>query len=245
MGRSSKPRARRSRNALTRSRPHPKDHQFPGVFPFSRPPETKLVLFALAMCWEYSKDRLRLQMVLNTYPGTRVISTSWSQWTCGSMPHCECNFGERKGLRTLALRITEEKRNNPFAVITVTLDWNWLHVHYYDENYRLKNWFDWGINALLNAGATNILLPYDGGIRHEGYSCMANALLGVRLNAGFNISFVSKETNPLWVASNSEHIQEELAGFSGGDNAANTLNFLHPDTPFVLFTLPTASALSL
>ena len=176
MGRSSKPRARRRRNKLTRSRPHPEDHPFSGVFPFTDTPGTKLVLFALAMCWEHPKDRLRLQMVLNTYPATRVISTSWSQRTCGSMQHCECNFGDRKGLRTLGVRIKVEREEHPSAVITVALDWNWLHVHYYDENYRLHNWFDGGIKLLLDAGADKIMLPYDGGVRHEGYSCMANAL---------------------------------------------------------------------
>ena len=241
MGRSSRRRARKSGNKLTRSRPHPDDHPFSGVFPFTHTPATKLVLFALAMCWEYPKDRLRLQMVLNTYPATRVISTSWSKHTCGSMRHCEANFGDRKGLRDLGKRITEERSQHPNACITVALDWNWLHMRYYEENYRLHNWFDGGIKHLLDAGANKILLPYDGGVRHVGYSCMATALAKVRLHPGFDISFVGLAENPLWVASSSEHIQEELAGYSGGDNEANTRNFLHPKTPFVQFTLPTAS----
>ena len=240
MGRSSRRRARKSGNKLTRSRPHPDDHQFSGVFPFTHTPATKLVLFALAMCWEYPKDRLRLQMVLNTYPGTRVISTSWSKHTCGSMPHCEANFGDRKGLRDLGLRITEERSQHPIAVITIALDYNWLQVRYYEENYRIHNWFDGGIKNLLEAGANKILLPYDGGVRHVGYSCMANALSKVSRNAGFNISFVKLGDNPLWVASSSLHIQGELAGYLGGNNEANTRNFLHPETPFVLFTLATA-----
>jgi hypothetical protein len=132
------------------------------------------------------------------------------------------------------------KEKHPSAVITVALDWNWLHVRYYDSNYRLHNWFDGGIKLLLDAGADKIMLPYDGGVRHEGYSCMANALSKVRPNAGFNISFVKLGDNPLWVASSSLHIQGELAGYSGGDNEANTRNFLHPETPFVLFTSATA-----
>jgi hypothetical protein len=177
-------------------------------------------------------------MVLNNNPGTKLITVSWCEWTQGRMHHLDCNFGERKGIRKLANRIKAEKHEHPEAVITVTIDWNWLHKHYYTTNYGLHNWMAGGIKQILEAGADNILLPNDDGTRQEGHSCMAAALRSVRADAGFVFALVSHDKNPLWVASESVHIKNALAVIPGGDNEQNTKNWLHPEYPFVLFTLP-------
>ena len=142
------------------------------------------------------------------------------------MDHLDCAFNDRKGIRKLANRIKAEKHNYPEAVITVTIDWNWLHKHYNTTNYGLHNWMAGGIKQILEAGADNILLPNDDGTRHEGHSCMAAALRSVRADAGFVFALVSHDKNPLWVASNSVHIKNALTAIPGG-----------PEYPFVLFTL--------
>ena len=227
------------RNNKDRSRPHPNDQQILECYPFSQDrTHTHLVLFTLAMCWSCEKDRIRLQMVLNNIPSTKLITVSWSQWSQGRMDHLDCGFNDRKGIRKLANRIKAEKLNYPEATITVILDWNWLHKHYYFTNYGLHNWIAYGIKQILEAGADNIILPNDDGDRQEGSSCMAAALSSVSDDAGFAFTFVSHEKNPLWVASDSNHIKEALAKFRGGDNMQNTKDWLHPQNPFVLFTSP-------
>ena len=204
--------------------------------------ENTLVVFALAMSWDRERDKLRLQMLLNQRPCTRVVTFSDNLRGCGSMPHVHCTFSTQKGQKSIADRAQYEKKMNPGAPLIIVLDYYWLHQGYYCR-YGLNRWLQCGLLAVLQAGADRVLLPNDAGTKN---SARAQGAQGSALSAGLDAGrcplgvtwrYVAAEENPLWRGSDDDEIKEMLAKMPGGDNALATQQFLHPDRPFVEFTL--------
>lgn len=224
-----------------RGRPHKNDFDFPLSLHFTRGvrgdmDEPMLIVFALAMAWSNERDRLRLQMLLNSRPGTRIVTVSESEQVLGKrMPHFSCDFSTVRGHKSLATRISEERKLFPNAKIIATLDWYWLPIRYFGTRYG-KLWLESGMHCLLTAGADEVLLPFDNGDLHHGESDMVTMLAGKK-HANVQLEFVPLASNPVWTASSEKEIEEVLASFRGGDNAENTRKWLSSTTPFVRGTL--------
>jgi hypothetical protein len=192
-----------------------------------------MVLFALAMCWGFERDRIRLQMFLNSNPGAKIITVSENNHTLGSMPHLSSDFKTDRGHRKIAKRIKEERDRFPMTQIIVALDYYWLPIHYLGDRYG-KLWLESGVSRLLKAGADSVFLPYDDGALHEsrGESDMEKMLTGKR-HPDVQCNSVPLSSNPLWVASSEQEIRDFLATYPGGDNAETTRKWLSPTSPFV------------
>jgi hypothetical protein len=201
----------------------------------SRPEGTSLIVFALAMCWNNERDRVRLQMLLNSRPGTRIITVSENLHTVGNMIHFSCDFSTDRGHKSLAARVAEERVIYPNTKIIITLDYYWLPVHYFTRRYGML-WLQSGMYVLLKGGADEIILPNDDGDRHGGESGMLKMLLG-GCHPGVQLKFVTLESNPLWLSSNESEINTVLAESRGGDNATNTTDYLSSAHPFLSGTL--------
>jgi hypothetical protein len=235
-----------------RSKPHPKDHQFPvradavllpeGGTPTinrlsGRTTPTKMVVFALAMSWDNARDRIRLQMMQLCLPGTNAVTVSRCRYTKGNLPHAFCaDFSISRGWPTIANRIREEKVASPGARIVVVLDYYWCALRYYQRVYGML-WLHSGAHHFLqNNGADEVLLPFDSIRNHEDGSGMVSMLAGT-VHPQVKIEFVPGHANPLWVASNHADIADALAGIPGGDNSEQCRQWLHETTPFVRCTL--------
>jgi hypothetical protein len=236
-----KKKRKRPTNPLTHSRPHFADFAFPSSYP-SRSPKTtspNMILFALGMSWSRERDRIRLQMILNQKPGRRIITVSDCLHSAGRMRHVECEFNTVRGQKPIATRIETEREETPTARIIVFLDYYWLQAHYYTLRYGLK-WLEDGAHLLLNAGADEVVLPYDGGSGNLPSGSDMTTMLAGTYHPNINVKFSSLQDNILWLASNEEEIRTWLSendGGHGGDNGFQTEKCLHPKTPFVTVTL--------
>ena len=225
-----------------RSKPHPNDHQFktstlgPTINRLRNARTvTGTVVFALAMAFANSRDRLRLQMLQLSMPGTKVITVSENGHGLGNWPHMDCDFAVDRGHRTIAARIAAEKEALPGARIVVLVDHYWCELGYYEENYGML-WLATGAQRLLLAGAAEVLLPFDNGRNiPENRSGMAKMLAG-RVHPAIAVDFVAGPVNPLWVASENTLIEDALGKIRGGDNAEQTRQWLDAVRPFVRCT---------
>ena len=232
---------KRPPNPMARGRPHKADFRFPLSFSYTkgargRPSQIKLVVFALAMHWGSDRDRVRLQMLLNSRPGTKIITVSETGDTLGRRPHLDVDFSTDRGHRSIARRISEERQLFPGARILVVMDWYWLPVHYLGDRYGML-WIDTGVHRLLSGGADEVILPFDEGELHRGKSSCMYLMLDGKFHPDVNLEYVPLGHNPLWVASGEQEIEEVLAQFPGGTNQDNTRKWLSSETPFVSATL--------
>jgi hypothetical protein len=241
------------RVAPPRSKPHPKDHQFTvnaaevvrsgvGLPTINRMrnhliPCTTIVV-ALAMSWDCSRDRLRLQMMQLRTPGTKAITASDCKYTKGSLPHIDCIFSVDRGLRKVAVRIRAEKITAPQARVVVVLDHYWCEIRYYEEQYGMT-WLQNGAHTLLSSGADEVLLPFDNGANIPSTASGMIVMLGGLIHPDVTVGFAMGRSNPLWAASECEEIREVLGDIRGGDNTEQSRKWLDPDRPFVRCTLKT------
>ena len=232
----------RPKNSKSRSRPNKADFQFPLSFSFTKGARgvvgpINLVVFALAMHWGFRRNRVRLQMMQNLIPGTKIITVSESHDTVRpSLLHLDHDFSRDRGHRRIASRIAEERALYPGARILVVMDYYFLPVNYISERYG-DLWLDTGVHRLLCGGADEVILPYDDGEFHMGQSSCMAAMLDGNCHSDVKLDFVPLGHNPLWVATNSPEIEEFLASFHGGCNQEATSNYLKFETPFVSATL--------
>jgi hypothetical protein len=246
-------RKRKTSNYTTprpRSKPHPKDNQFKTniadvlhlgpVLPTvnrlrGQAAQCNTIVFALAMSWDCSRDRLRLQMWQLSEPGTRIITVSDCKHTKGRLPHIDCNFSTTRGCMTIASHIQIERKTAPQASVVVVLDHYWCEIRYYERKYG-QTWLQSGAHILLAGGADEVLLPFDMGVLIPSEASGMVKMLAGATDPNVDIHFVTGPRNPLWVASNREAIDDVLATIPGGDNAEQCRRWLHPTTPFVLCT---------
>jgi hypothetical protein len=221
----------------SRSRPHPRDHQFRGTYVHTRPyVDTSIVVFALAMAHNNPRDRRRLQTM--RYFGMQIVTVSENLHTCGNQSHVTCNFASRRGHQRLAGHIKTCKTTRPLARILVLLDYYWLPTHYYASNYGMR-WLETGAHSLLEAGADEVVLPFDNGERiSPGESDMAKMLSGACHENVF-LEFITCHANPLWRGTARAHEVGALDGVRGGSNEEQTRDWLDPERPFVKCTLRT------
>ena len=232
-----------------RSKPHPNDHQFkvsPAEIlnPGCRPTINRLrgarstpttIVFALAMGWDNGRDRLRLQMLQLSTHGTKIITVSENTHGLGGWPHLPCNFAVDRGHKSIAARVAAEKGATPSARIVVVLDHYWCELGYYEETYGLL-WLCGGASRFLKAGADEVLLPFDNGIKIPKSRSGMVKMLGKRVHEGISVEFVAGSSNPLWLASQNVEIEAALGQVPGGDNAEQTRHWLDATRPFVRCT---------
>jgi hypothetical protein len=219
---------------LWHGRCHPNDYSFPGLSKtINHKAQTgpQHLVFALAMHWGFPRDKVRLQMMLNLSPNTRIITVSETSATIGNLAHMNACFKGLRGIRTIAKAITAQKTSS--QTVTVLLDYFWMALHYYTSNYGMHWLTAEGTPLLLAAGADCILLPNDKGLVHKGGSGMAVMLRNI--HPSLSVEFVMLDQNPLWVASNNEEISGVLADLKGS-NKQMTRDFVCPENPFVKIT---------
>ena len=206
------------------------------------------VIFALAMNWNHARDVLRLRAMTLLRPGIRVISVnSYMHEGVYDKRHLAANFRDPKGRKDLLDRITIETRARPGARVSVLLDYFWLQGGYYSSNYGV-DWLSDAAYQLIDGGATDVILPYDFGEKNKNKCDMVMMLDGRpnrgdlnypaigKPHMGIQVEFIPVEDNPLWVASESSEIAEAMASLKNlrTDNYSQTVDWLHPTTPFVL-----------
>jgi hypothetical protein len=228
-------------SSRARSRPHPNDYQFSGKhYPLSQGAGRKLracttLVYALGMAHNNQRDRLRLQTLHNSNLGTRVVTVSENDHSIGTQWHLPCDFSGQRGQRALAASITAGKIAFPRAHIVVVLDYFWLPTDYYAQRYGTR-WLSSGANIYLEAGAAEVLLPFDNGskIKH-GKSGMVSMLAAQR-HPNIEINYIPCRAHLLWVATEKANSLGALDRFAGGSNAQQTRDWLHPIHPFVRCT---------
>ena len=229
---------KRPSNPNARSRPHKNDFNFPVSFPFTRkgahsaPPQH--VIFALAMSWNRPRDRTRLQMLENNFPGTRVITVSDCNHTQGNMEHITTCFNTARGRHKMRAAIRRFSESSPSPAISVLLDYYWLQEHYYQKRYG-TDWLSAGAHELLSAGADHVTLPYDGGWGNSQQTPDMEQMLNGVLHPQIQIEYLANHENPLWVASDQAEIAQEMHR-ENGTNEHHTAKYLHPTMPFVKVT---------
>ena len=200
-----------------------------------------LVVFALAMSWNRPRDKLRLQMLLNMTPDTRIVTCNDNLHSCAHMPHVHCTFSTKRGQTDLAAHVQATRAEYSHARIVIILDYYWFQQGYY-VRYGLNNWMTRGLSLVLESGADSVIFPNDAGnlnsAKKKGAQgkAMSTALAGGLCPQGVRWRYIRKHENPLWLASNNEEIRTKLAEDNGGDNTQQTVNCLHPEESFVEFT---------
>ncbi len=184
---------------------------------------------------------MRLQMLFNVRPATRIVTCNDNLNSCRNMPHVHCTFSGRRGQLDIAARVKTEKTKFPHATIVVILDYYWLQQGYYTR-YGLHEWLQRGLACVLASGADSVLFPHDAGNLNSEDTHgargrnMSTALAAGLFPDGVLWRYVPKQHNPLWVASDHKEIAAKLAKDHGGSNQHQTSSFLHPVHPFVEFT---------
>ncbi len=162
------------------------------------------------------------------------------------MPHVPCTFSVPQGQKDIAAQVIIEKTKHPSAKLIVVLDYYWLQLGYY-ERYGLCEWFKTGFRRVLKAGADWVLFPNDAGtLNSEQKQGAQGKRMSAALAAGIlheNVvwKYITKDENPLWVASADVAIGDELSLSPGGDNELCTKQYLHPKNAFVEFSLAAQS----
>ena len=211
----------------------------------------------LGMCWNHPRDRLRLRSLNLLSPGTRVISFSENKCV-GPLDfrkmHVQINL-KKDGHQDILDRLAIELNDTPKAHVTVVLDYFWFQGGYYSSNYGV-DWLSDTCHRLLVGGAHEVILPYDFGTRNKA-KCEMVGMMNGRENLGnrnippiapphkgIHWGCVQAEHNPLWVASDTIEIEEEMAGIKNlaADNTSVTKRFCHPETPFVVVTAVPSSS---
>ena len=231
---------KRQPNPLGRGRPHPNDYHFPKSFPSThvRGRNYDTIVYALAMSWHRPRDRIRLQMLKNRNPRTHIITVSDCEHSQGSMEHISSHFDTRLGRRVLRESICGQRQAYPRATINVFLDYFFLQAGYYHKRYGMQ-WLSATCPTLLEAGADEVILPYDGGWSNAPSGSNMESMLAGPVHPKCTIRFISLQECALWAASDQDEIATEINADNAGDNSFQTAKFLHPERPFVSVQLAT------
>lgn len=180
------------------------------------------MIYVLATCWAVPSDRLRLAE-MSKITGAEVISVSENSET--QVGHIStANFGVMRGIRDLMADIESKRKVNNISII---LDYFWLEKNYYLERYGMM-WLRTIAPALLGVGATEVLLPIDGGLRNRDGGNM-KAMLSGEISPNITIKQINLSAVPLWMASNETNVNKFLNSI-GRDNKNQTKDYLTTDT---------------
>jgi hypothetical protein len=186
-------------------------------------------VICLAMHYGLNTDVERMHEIARIYDASIIAVSVSNEPAPANKVHVSADFKTVRGLKTLIHtihRLTDER-------IIIILDYIWLQSNYYLEKYGV-NWLTEKCTLLLEAGATQIILPFDNGIRTI-TSAMKAMLTSV--DPRLNIQFLPTDSNPLYVATDSVRIKQLLEDSGKLGNEANAIAYLDSRTPFVSITL--------
>jgi hypothetical protein len=152
----------------------------------------------------------------------REMAKHWDVFTVsrvrerGHPGHLECSFVDiEKGPKSQILNLVTEKSLR-FNVLKVHLDYWWPANGYFADSYG-KKWLTKWVQQLLDAGACQVLIPYNKEV--EEMEQDPHALIGEHLR---------REQSELWCASKkAQGIKQKFHNFK--------MTGLHAETPFLRF----------
>ena len=187
-------------------------------------------MICLGMHYGLNTDAQRMDELSSTYDAN-IIAVSWTNEPppVGKV-HISTDFKTVRGL-TGIINVIQRLADDTVIII---LDYIWLQNGYYLENYGV-DWLTVKCRLLVEAGATQIILPFDNGARTV-TSGMKTMLTNV--DPRLNIQFIDDpDNNPLFVATKPARIQRLLENSGKLGNEANHTAYLDSHTPFVAITL--------
>ena len=144
----------------------PSDDEFEDVEDRKEENQKDLVV-ALAMYWTNKRDATRLEK-MQQIGGQDIVTVSTNAEV---MPqgkeHVSCDFKTTRGVVPIANLIHKKKKSRKYERITVMLDYFWMENSYYPHSYGM-DWFR-KAELLLNAGADEVILPWDKGHSQVGH----------------------------------------------------------------------------
>ena len=185
-------------------------------------------------------DKARIQ-ALRVQTGASITSVSEHKYglRMNGLDHVSCNFNCIRGAKSLAEAIKSKRARmceyndaiaklvnakfhlNIFTIIdaylqkeptiVVVLDYFWLEKDYYKTRYGML-WMSTHVNILLQAGATEVILPFDKRYEPNVPSNMEIMLKEYKQHqfkqSNVSISLIESNANPLWVSSDLEWLHQ-------------------------------------
>jgi hypothetical protein len=78
-----------------------------------------------------------------------------------------------------------------------------------------------------------MLLPFDNGMNIPASASGMMSMLAGKIHPCVAVEFVQGPSNPLWMASEHQHIQARLSVLPGGDNGEQCRKWLHQEHSFI------------